>query len=102
MSRNRQDLARAVASLGITEERSSLAVDTFFERIRKALMNGEKVALKGFGSWEWRVKPSREARNPRTGEKILLPERKVLAFKPSANLKRRINLKGKPPRTQGG
>jgi nucleoid DNA-binding protein len=96
MSRNRQDLAKAVSGLGITEERASSAVDAFFERIREALAAGERVALTGFGVWEWKHRPAREARNPRTGEKVLLPARKALVFRPSQQLKRRVNLKGNP------
>lgn len=98
MSRTRQDLARSVSELGITEDRAAQAVEAFFQRILKALENRERVSLTGFGSWEWRLRASREARNPRTGEKVLLPPRRVLVFKASPKLKKRVNLKDRSSR----
>ena len=93
MSRTRNDLVRAVTRLGITESRSQEAVDLFFGTIRQALIEGGKVSLTGFGTWEWKERAAREARNPRTGEKIHVPPRRVLVFKPSPILKKRVNMK---------
>lgn len=94
MSRTRQDLAKAVAALGLTEDRAARAVDAFFTTILAALKRGERVSLTGFGTWEWKVRPARAARNPRTGETVQLPARKVLVFKASPKLKEHVNLKG--------
>lgn len=92
-SRTRNDLVRAVTRLGITEARAQEAVEAFFGSIRQALIEGRKVSLTGFGTWEWRERRSREARNPRTGECIRIPARRVLLFRPSPLLKKRVNRK---------
>lgn len=97
MSRTRNDLVRAVSRLGLTETRAQQAVDHFFETIRQALVEGGKVTLTGFGTWEWRERPPRDARNPKTGEKIRIPARRVLFFRPSPQLKKRVNSKSDRP-----
>ena len=57
-------------------------------RVRKAA--GETVGISGFGSFRVRDKGPREGRNPRTGEPAAIPARRVVAFRPSMVLKRRI------------
>lgn len=92
-SRTRTDLVKAVVKLGLTESRAQKAVDVFFETLLRSLQSGEKVSLSGFGVWEWRERPSRMARNPKTGAKVHLPARKRLVFRASPQLKKRVNLK---------
>jgi len=96
MSRTRNDLVKAVSQLGVTESRASRAVEVFFEALQHGLAKGDKVVLTGFGSWEWKTRLARQARNPRTGATLMLPVRKVLVFKPSRHLKDQVN-----PRTVG-
>ncbi|MGH7728033.1 MAG: HU family DNA-binding protein [Vulcanimicrobiaceae bacterium] len=55
-------------------------VDLVFDEIRNALAKGEKVQLIPFGSFEVRERKRREGRNPKTGEKLMIPARKVPAF----------------------
>lgn len=66
-------------------------VDAVFDAISKALQNGDKVQLVGFGNFEVRERSARKGRNPQTGEEIEIPASKVPAFKPGKALKDGIN-----------
>ncbi len=90
-NKTRQDLAQAVVRLGITEPRALQAVDVFFDAILRALQEGQKVTLTNFGTWEWRDRPARNARNPKTGATVALKARRVLVFHPSRQLKKKLN-----------
>ena len=65
-----------------TEELLNLALDLIADK----LSQGEKVQLSGFGTFEFRKHQSRVARNPRSGDVVVIPERMMLAFRPSPNL----------------
>ena len=86
----RDDLVKSLTKLGITRSRSIQAVDTFFDSICSALREGKKVSIVGFGTWEWRQRRSRIARNPKTGKSLSLGSRKSLVFKPSRLIKKRL------------
>ena len=58
--------------------------------VTDTMMHGDKVVLKGFGSFETRVRRERMARNPRTGEEVHIDERHIPAFKPSTALKKKM------------
>lgn len=75
----------------INKKDASIAVNTVFETIAKALANGEKVQLAGFGNFEVRKRAARKGRNPQTGEQIHIPEAKLPAFKPGKQLKEFVN-----------
>src|SRR3954468_8034154 len=88
----RVDLYAAVydqASLSRSE--SSAMVEAVFKEITDTLTKGEAVKLSGFGSFIVRKKGKRMGRNPKTGAEAPIPPRRVLVFKPSAVLKRRVN-----------
>ncbi len=87
----RRDLVKSLARLGLTHQQAALAVDSFFGHIVSALREGKKVSIVGFGTWEWRKRPSRKARNPKTGKVVDLGSRKVVFFKPSRLLKKKMN-----------
>jgi integration host factor subunit beta len=82
------ELARAC---GLTKEASENAVATVFESITGALVKGERVELRGFGTFGIRRRRSRMGRNPRTDAGVSLPERKVPFFKMGKELRTRIN-----------
>lgn len=65
-------------------------VDTMFEIIKASLERGEPVKLKNFGNFNVRFKKARKGRNPKNGAEIIIPERKVLAFKASAIAKKTV------------
>ena len=75
-------------------------VDTVFASIVESLRNGEKVELRGFGSFRLRYRRSRRGRNPRTGDAVEVPPKTVPYFKPGKELRALINesLETPPPR----
>jgi len=69
-------------------------VNVFLDRIVDALKDGEKIELRGFGSFKLRSRNSRVGRNPRTSEAVQVPAKKVPYFKPGKDLKKLINKAG--------
>jgi nucleoid DNA-binding protein len=74
-----------------TKKDAELYVDAVLSTIATALSKGEKVDLRGFGSFQVSGKKERQGRNPRTGETMTIPARNVAAFKPSSELSARLN-----------
>lgn len=84
---NRTDLTNEIAAkAGLNRVAAKSALDATLESIAQALANDDKVALLGFGTFQMVEKPARTGVNPRTKEKIEIPARKVVKFKPSADL----------------
>ncbi len=77
--------------VGFSKKESAELVETVFDVIKDALVNGEKVKFSGFGNFVVREKNARKGRNPQTGEEIQLEARRVLTFKPSLVLKTALN-----------
>src|SRR5437867_13212230 len=75
----------------LTKKHSEVIVDTVFKSIIDALHRGEKIELRGFGSFRLRRREPREGRNPKTGDKGDVPAEKVAYFKPGKELKELIN-----------
>ena len=75
-----------VETIGLTHRDALALVDTFFNDISAALINGETVNLLGFGNFTLRQKVARPGRNPKTGESAFISARTVVTFKPSAKL----------------
>ena len=76
---------------GLTKKRAEIIVNTVFRNIAAALHQGEKVELRGFGSFRLRRREPRRGRNPRTGDRVDVPPRRVPYFKPGKELKELIN-----------
>ncbi len=88
------DLVEEVARVTqLTRKDSEVIVDTLFESVIKALKAGDKLEVRGFGSFRVRQRNARVGRNPKTGEKVEVPEKRVPYFKPSKELKDLINQK---------
>ena len=68
-------------------------VDTVFEQITQALVTGDRVELRGFGTFGVKHRMPKKARNPGTGEAIYLPERHVPTFKPAKHMRLHVNEK---------
>ncbi len=75
----------------LTKKHSEVIVDTVFKSIIDALHRGEKIELRGFGSFRLRQREPRKGRNPKTGDKVDVPPKKVPYFKPGKELKELIN-----------
>jgi integration host factor beta subunit len=76
---------------GLTRNQTEIVVDTVFDSIKKALMNGEKIEIRGFGNFRLKTRKPRKARNPKTGESVEVPGKKVLYFKVGKALKEALN-----------
>jgi len=67
------------------------AVDTFFDEIAERLAQGGRVELRGFGAFSTRHRDARKGRNPRTGDSVEVPEKRVPYFKPGKDMRARLN-----------
>ena len=76
---------------GWTKREAEEAVRAFLDTVTDAVAAGEKVTLPGFGTFEKRERAARTARNPQTGDPIIITERRVLNFKASQILKHALN-----------
>ncbi|MGB4705382.1 MAG: HU family DNA-binding protein [Candidatus Saccharicenans sp.] len=86
------DLVKLVArELNISKQEAEAGVNLFFEALKEAILRGEEIELRGFGSFRFRQRAPRSGRNPRTGEPVKVPPKKVLYFKPSKLLKEMLN-----------
>jgi integration host factor subunit alpha len=79
------------AANGFTHRNAHETVETVLELIKEAFELGEDVLISGFGKFSVKEKAVRRGRNPATGEDMLLPARRVVAFHTSAKLREKIN-----------
>ena len=88
----KDDLARGVArTLDTTVTEGHRVTDAVFEVVRQTLQNGERVAIRGFGSWTVRPRAERRVRNPKTGEPATVPAGKKIMFKASKIFKSEVD-----------
>lgn len=88
---NKSTLVSNVAkTTGLTKKDSIAAIDAIFATMTKALADGEKVQLIGFGTFEVRQRAARKGRNPQTGAEIEIPATVVPAFKAGKALKEAV------------
>ena len=86
------DLVDKVTALGdLTRRDGEVIVDTLFESVIGALKSGDKIEIRGFGSFRTRQRQSRIGRNPKTGTRVEVPAKKIPYFKPSKELKDVVN-----------
>jgi integration host factor subunit beta len=86
------DLVDGVTASGdLTRRDGEVIVDTFFEGIIDAIRGDEKVEIRGFGSFRIRQRNARIGRNPKTGDKVEVPAKRVPYFKPSKELRDLVN-----------
>ena len=91
---NKSDLVAAMASkTGDTKKSAEEALNAFVDVVTAALVEGEKVQLVGFGSFEVRKRAARKGRNPQTKEEIKIPASKAPVFKAGKALKDLVNNK---------
>jgi integration host factor subunit beta len=75
----------------LPRKESETVVETIFESIIQALQTGDKIEIRGFGSFRTRQRRGRIGRNPKTGAKVDVPPKKIPFFKPSKELKDFVN-----------
>ncbi len=84
-------VARVAAKIPLTKKQTEVIVDMFLTSITEALSRGEKVELRGFGSFRIRHRSSREGRNPKTGDPVPIPAKRVPFFKAGKDLQEIVN-----------
>jgi integration host factor subunit alpha len=91
MTLTRADMAESLfKELGLSKRDASDLVDIFFQELVAPLAAGEQVKLSGFGNLDIRDKNERPGRNPKTGEDIPIPARRVVTFRAGPKLKARV------------
>lgn len=82
---------RVIQKTTLGKRDASVVVQTVLDSIINSLQSGEKVELRGFGSFKIRVRGPRRGRNPKTGENVDVPTKRIPYFKPGKELKDLIN-----------
>ena len=92
MTLTKADIVEAIAEqIGYTNKRSFEIVETLLEIIKGDLESGEDVLISGFGKFRVKEKKERRGRNPATGDYMMLAPRKVVTFRCSQQLRKKIN-----------
>ena len=76
----------------LSKKHAETIVNTVFASITEALQRDDKIELRGFGSFRVRRRRSRQGRNPKSGDRVDVPEKRIPYFKPGKELKDLINL----------
>ena len=89
----KQEIVNSIfMQIGYSKKIAETLLEDFFDIILQSLKKSKKVKIAKFGTFELRKKKSRVGRNPKTKEKKIISERNVILFKPSKELKKKINL----------
>lgn len=92
------DLIDEISRLAeLTRKDSEVVVETIFDSIVRSLRAGDKIEIRGFGSFRTRQRKPRIGRNPKTGDRVEVPAKKIPFFKPSKELKDLVNGDGSAP-----
>ena len=76
----------------ISKKDTEVVVNTVFDRMTEVLCRGERIEIRGFGSFQVKIREAREGRNPKTGEEVRIPRKRTPFFKVGKELKERIDL----------
>ena len=89
---NKTELVANIAeNSGLTKKDAEKALGAFFESVQQALIEGDRVQLIGFGTFEVKERAARKGRNPQTGKEIEIPAAKSPVFKAGKALKDAVN-----------
>ncbi|MBR3624624.1 MAG: HU family DNA-binding protein [Selenomonadaceae bacterium] len=89
---NKTELVAAMAQrASLTKKDTEKALNAFFESVEQALIEGDRIQLIGFGTFEVKERAARKGRNPQTGEEIDIPASKTPSFKAGKALKEAVN-----------
>jgi len=84
-------VSRLQTQLGLSKQESRQGVERLFEILKDTLANSEDLLISGYGKFSVKQKNARRGRNPQTKEALMLQDRKVLVFKASGVLRKRMN-----------
>ncbi len=92
MALTKADMASGLFNeMGLNKKEGRELVDLFFQELEASLADGEQIRLSGFGNFDLRDKNARPGRNPKTGEKVPIPARRVVTFRAGQKLQARVN-----------
>lgn len=93
MTVNKSDLVEGLAKkmTNMSYKDVALIVDTIFDSMTQSLAGGDRIEIRGFGSFEIRTRIARMARNPKSGQRVHVDKRKVPFFRVGKELKKRVN-----------
>ena len=84
-------VAKVAAQIQLQKKQTGVIIDLFFASITDALSKGEKVELRGFGSFRVRHRPPRKGRNPKTGAQVSISAKHVPFFKAGKDLRELVD-----------
>lgn len=90
MMKKRSIIENTKKEVNLTDKQSQEVINTIFDTISKALINGENVKIRGFGTFKITNYKERNGRNPKTGEKIVIPAKRVIRLNVAKDLKNEI------------
>ncbi len=91
MALTKADMAAGLFNeMGLNKKEARELLNSFFQELKACLADGEQVRLSGFGNFDLRDKNARPGRNPKTGEKVPIPARRVVTFRAGQKLKARV------------
>ncbi len=91
MALAKADMAKSLFNeLGLNKNEGRELVDLFFQELEASLAVGEQIRLGGFGNFYLRDKSERPGRNPKTGEEVQIPARRVVTFRAGQKLRARV------------
>lgn len=93
-----EEVSKAVE---LTRKDSEEIVETIFQSIVGSLQKGDKIEIRGFGSFRTRQRQPRVGRNPKTGSRVEVPSKRIPYFKPSKELRDTVNQSGKTAAAEG-
>ncbi len=79
-------VARVVNRTGLSQTQAAMAVESVFDMMKRAMEQGERIELRGFGVFNVRPRKTGVGRKPRTGEEVRIPPGKAVRFKPGKDL----------------
>lgn len=93
----RADLIEEISRvIEIPRRHADVILDVVLGSMVSALRNGDKVEIRGLGSFRTRQRPGRIARNPKSGQRVVVPPKRVAVFKPSASVLEKLNQESPP------
>ena len=89
---NKAELIMKVSErANVTQKVAKVIVDTLFDGMKESLEKGERIEIRGFGSFQVKLREAREGRNPKTGEEVQIPAKRTPFFKVGKELKEMVD-----------
>jgi len=86
----------------MTRKEAEIIVETIFDSVVRSLRGGDKIEIRGFGSFRTRQRQARIGRNPKSGDRVDVPAKRIPFFKPSKELRDLVNGSGAPAGASAG